>query len=89
MSPRARKPLDPKSRKFEVRFAVRLRAVLDEQEMDAVDLADRLQRAGVEVTSEAVKKWLRAERLPHPSDAETIGRILGLKDYRKLWPPPM
>lgn len=88
MSPRPRKPLDPRSRAFEVRFAIRLRGLLDKRGMSAAELADCLQRAGIDVTSEAVKKWLRAERLPHPADAEVIGRILGLKDYRQLWPPP-
>jgi transcriptional regulator with XRE-family HTH domain len=87
MSPRARKPLDPRSKRFEVRFARRLRDLLTARGMTTAEFLERLQRAGLDVSIEAVKKWLNGGRVPHPSDAEQIGRVLGLDDYRHLWPP--
>lgn len=88
MSPRPRKHLDQRSKRFETRFAIHLRDMLDKRGMTAAEFLARMQAAGVDVTIEAVKKWLRAERLPRPQDAETIGRILGIKDYRHVWPDP-
>lgn len=87
--PKARKHLDPRSRRYEIRFAIQFREMIDARGIRAVELPAKLRREGVDVTLEAVKKWLRGERLPHPADAEALGRVLGLKDYRKLWPPPM
>jgi hypothetical protein len=89
VSPRPRKFLDPRSRRFEVRFAIRLRALLDERKMGPSEFVERLQAAGLDVTIEAVKKWLSGDRLPHADDAEKIGKVLGLKDYRQVWPLPI
>ncbi len=89
MSPRPRKHLDPKSRKFEVRFAIRLRKMLDDRNMTPADFVDRLNRAGLDVSFETVKKWMSADRLPRPQDAEAIGKALSLKDYREAWPAPL
>ena len=87
MSPRHRKPLDPRSKRYEVRFARRLRDLLEDREMTTAAFVKRLKSAGVSASGEAVKKWLRGERLPRPQDAEAIGKILGLDDYRTIWPP--
>ena len=84
-----RKHLDPRSKQFEIRFALRLRHLLDEHEMGPSEFVERLRGVGVEVTVEAVKKWLSGDRLPYPGDVEKIGKVLGLKDYREVWPLPI
>ncbi len=86
MSPRARKPLDPKSKRFEVRFAIQFRKLLDARGIGPSEFRDRLRLAGLDVSIEAVTKWLNGTRLPKPQDAGMIGRALGLKDYRLVWP---
>ena len=89
MSPRQRKFLDPRSSDFGVRFAIRLRDLLDKQQLTPAKFVDKLQSAGIDVTLQAVQKWLSAERIPRPQDMETIARLVGLKDYRFLLPPPI
>lgn len=86
MAPRARKHLDPHSTRFEIRFAIHLRELLDKRKLTPVDFIDRLQAAGVNVSAIAVRKWIAGAHLPRPQDAPAIGRVLGLKDYRHLWP---
>jgi len=86
MSPRARKHLDPKSKRFEVRFAIQLRKMLDLRDIGPSEFRDRLGLAGLEVSIQTVTKWLNATRLPRPQDAETIGAVLRLRDYRLIWP---
>jgi hypothetical protein len=88
MSPRPRKHLDPRSKRFEVRFALRLRALLEDRDFTMIDFVDRLARAGLDVSLESVKKWLSGDRMPRPQDAEVIGRALSLKNYRDIWPDP-
>jgi len=88
MSPRPRKHLDPRSKRFEIRFAILLRKRIDELGYMPADLVDRLQRAGLSVSFELVKKWLSGDRLPRPQDAEAIGKALSLDDYREIWPDP-
>jgi hypothetical protein len=67
-----------------------LRALLDEGGMDASEFVERVQAAGVDVTSEAVKKWISGDSVPRAQDLERIGHALGLKDYRRqLLPPPV
>jgi hypothetical protein len=66
-----------------------LRELLDERQIGPSEFAERLQKVGVDVTVEAVKKWLRGARLPYSGDAEKIGIVLGLKDYRDVWPLPI
>jgi hypothetical protein len=55
--------------------------------MTPADFLDRIQAAGLDVSEMAVRKWIAGEHLPRPQDAPMIGRVLGLKDYRQLWPP--
>jgi hypothetical protein len=42
----------------------------------------------VNVSAEAVHKWLAGGRVPRPQDMEAIAGSLGIKDYRKLLPAP-
>jgi hypothetical protein len=88
MSPRQRKPLDPRSKRFETRFAIQLRELLAKRKMTATDFIQRVQAAGVDVSAIAIRKWLSASHVPRPQDMPAIGRVLGLKDYRHLLPPP-
>jgi hypothetical protein len=88
MSPRPRKHLDPRSKRFEVRFAIHLRELLDERGIGPSEFLDRLRGAGADVTGEAVKKWLSGDALPRPPDMERIGKLLCLEDYRFVLPPP-
>ena len=87
MSPRPRKHLDPKSKRFEIRFAIHLRKLLGESKLTAAEFLERIQAAGVDVSAMAVRKWIAGEHIPRPQEAPAIGRVLGLKDYRDLWPP--
>ncbi len=88
MAARPRKRLSPRSKKFEVRFAIRLRQRLAELGLGPSEFTEMLRAAGVDVTVEAVKKWLSGDHVPRPADAETIGRVLELDDYRQVWPDP-
>ena len=89
MSPQKRRQLDPRSKKFEVRFAIQLRGLLDRAELGPTEFVAKIKNAGVDYSVEAVKKWLSGQRIPRPQDVEKLGRILGLDDYRKIWPPPI
>ncbi len=88
MSPRPRKRLDPKSTRFETRFAIRLRELLDKRKLSAAEFLDRVRSAGVDVTRESVNKWIAGYHVPRPQDMPAIGSVLGLRDYRQLLPPP-
>src|SRR5262245_542679 len=88
MSPRARKPISPRSRRFEDRFALQLRDLVDKRGWGPSELRQRLDQAGLDVSLPAVKKWLNGSHLPRPQDMEIIGGLLGLRDYRHLLPPP-
>ncbi len=88
MSPRARKPLDPRSPKLEVRFAIQLRALVDKRGWGPTEFHQRVQGCGVDVTIEAVKKWLNGGAVPRSQDLEKIAPLFGMADYRKLLPPP-
>lgn len=88
MSPRPRRHLSPRSTQFETRFAIQLRGLLDKQKLTAADFLDRIRAAGVDVTRESVNKWIAGYHVPRPQDMPAIGRVLGLKDYRHLLPPP-
>jgi len=87
MAPRPRKPLDPKSHDFGTRFGLHLRSLLDKRNLGPSEFLSGLKREGVDVSSEAVRKWLAGDRLPRPQDMEQIGRVLRLKDYRHVLPP--
>ena len=89
MSPRQRKFLSPKSTDFGVRFAIHLRKLLDERGLKPLDFIRKMQDARADVTPGGIRKWLAGDRLPRPQDAEGIARILGLNDYRDIWPPPI
>jgi len=86
MSPRPRKHLDPRSKRFEIRFAIHLRELMTARRIGPTEFRERLEGAGLEVSIVTVTKWLNGTRLPRPQDAEAIGSILGLKDYRLVWP---
>ncbi len=88
MAPRPRKALNPKSTDFGVRFGIHLRALLDKRKLETVDFIALIQKSGIDVAANAIRKWLSGDRLPRPQDAERIGEVLRLKDYREVWPPP-
>ena len=82
-----RKNLSPRSNDFRIRFAIRLRALVDEQDIGPTEFAERLQAAGLHVSLFTVKKWLNGSRIPSMSHAQPIGDALKLKDYRLVLPP--
>lgn len=86
--PRPRKEIDPKSKEYGDRFALRLRDLLDRRKLNAAEFLDRVRAAGVDVSAEAIRKWIAGDHLPRPQDMPAIGTVLGLRDYRDLLPPP-
>lgn len=88
MAPRPRKKLDPKSKDFSTRFALHLRNRLERRGLTTADFLQQLQAAGLQVSGEAIRKWLSGAHLPRPQDAETIGTVLRMRDYRHVWPAP-
>jgi hypothetical protein len=88
MSPRPRKELDTKSKRFDTRFAIHLRKLLDKRRLTTNELHERVQAVGLDVSFQTVTKWLSGERLPRAEDAESIAAALGIKDYRHVWPDP-
>ena len=88
MTPRRRKFLNPRSDDFGVRFGIHLRELLDKRKLTVGEFSERVQAAGVNVSAEAVHKWIAGGRIPRPQDMEGIAAALGLKDYRHLLPPP-
>lgn len=86
---RERKELDIESTDLAVRFALRLRELLKKKNLGPSEFTSRLQAAGVEVSAEAVKKWISGDRMPRPQDLEAIADVLSVKDYRHLLPPPI
>ena len=74
---------------FIVRFAKKLRARMDAQDLSADELAARLAHVGVKATTASVNKWLRAQSLPRLQDLEALGDVLQYADYRSLLPPPL
>src|SRR5262245_8261529 len=88
MSPHPRKHLDPRSPEFEVRFAIRLRWLVDKRGWGPSDFHEQLSIAGLVVSLPAVKKWLNGSDVPRPHEMELIGELLGLRDYRYVLPPP-
>lgn len=88
MSPRARKPLDPKSKDFGVRFAIHLRKLLDKRKLTSAEFLSALRDAGLDVAPVTVKKWISGENVPLAQDFEYIAKALGIRDYRRTLPPP-
>src|SRR5665213_493312 len=88
MSPQRRKHLDPRSKTFEIRFAIRLRALVDGKGWGPLEFTERLNAAGLDVGIDAVSKWLNGGSVPRLQALELIGHIIG-KDYRQLLPDPI
>ena len=84
---RERRKLNPRSKKFNVRFAIHLRALLEKRKLTAAEFHNRLNDARLHVSENLVMKWLSGDRYPRPDDLEAIGLALGLSDYRKIFPP--
>ncbi len=84
-----RKHLSPRSNHFRIRFAYRLRALLDERGMGPTEFVERLHAAGLHVNINSAKKWLNGNRIPSLSHIQAIGDALKLKDYRMLLPPKL
>lgn len=86
---KARKKLSRKTlATIQGRFAEHLRALMDKRDWAVGDLQDRLKHAGLECTKATIHMWLRAETMPKAADLETLGNVLGLRDYRDVLPPP-
>lgn len=88
MTPRRRKPLDPQSPDFTIRFAIHLRRLLARRKLGTAKFHAALHRHKLEVSRVTVAKWLNGERLPRVGDLEGIARALGLNDYRRVLPEP-
>lgn len=86
---RQRNELDPGSADLQVRFALHLRALLEAKKLSSAEAAARITAAGLPTEVPAVNHWLRGDNMPKAKDLETIGRALGLADYRKLLPEPL
>src|SRR5262249_54018030 len=86
---RSRKYLNPRSRDFSVRFGIHLRSLVDERKMGTGDFLNALREQDLDVTIEAVKKWLSGDRHPRLRDLERIASALGLSEYPHLLPPPV
>lgn len=88
MTPRRRKPLDPNSPDFTVRFAIHLRRLAARKRFTTARFHAALHRNKLEVSRVTVAKWLNGERLPRVGDVERIAQALGLADYRRVLPEP-
>ncbi len=86
--PRRRLEIDSGARDLPSRFARHLLDLMEKNGWSSKDVSQRLSRAGLEIGPRGVDVWLRAEGSPKFRDLETIGRALGLKDYRDVLPPP-
>lgn len=87
MAPRPRKELDPKSDRYEIRFAIHLRDLLEKRGLTPIEFIQKVQDAGIDVSTIAIRKWIAGDHIPRPQDTPAIARVLGLDDYRHLWPP--
>lgn len=84
---RARNELDPRSTKYGVRFGLHLRALLKNKKLGSTEFLQKLKADGLDVSLATVGKWLSGDRLPRCYDLESIGRVLGIRDYRQVLPP--
>lgn len=90
MSPRPLKTLSKaEQRTIYGRFAVQLRALMEERGWDHKQLAERLKGKAEEA---AVRKWLRAEGMPDIERLMALGKALDtpdhpFPDYRLALPP--
>ena len=90
MSPRPRKELSKAEKRTPWgRFALHLRALMDERGWDHQELASRMNGAATEA---AVRKWLRAEGMPDYERLVALGEALDTRehpfpDYRMALPP--
>ncbi len=89
--PRKRREISKSDRDWAARFALRLRALLEDRGWTSADVAERLTAAGLAGDSiRTVDSWLASQRLPQLKDLEQIGAALGLDDYRlDLLPEPL
>lgn len=70
------------------RWGAHLRELMDAKGLGAQELRILLVDEGHDVGVSAVRHWLRGETYPTHTLMESLGRILGLADYRHLLPPP-
>lgn len=89
MSPRPRKALNPKSDDFGVRFGLHFRDLLDKRGLGPSEFLEMLRKAGLDISASTFKSWTTGTHFPRHRDMETIGAVLGLRDYRKLLPRPL
>ena len=64
------------------RFAMHLRARMDQQGMTTTALASKLR-----LGEPTIRAWLRGDTLPPIERLEPLGKALGLSDYRLVLPP--
>lgn len=68
------------------RFAVKLRALMDERRWEVSDLHDRLTAMGAVLGKPAIHKWLRAENRPSWEDMQRLGKIFFPENWRLIFP---
>jgi hypothetical protein len=86
--PRPRSKIPAKGGDLSVRFARRLRELMEEHGWSSRDVAERVTGAGVPIGDRGIDAWLRGQRLPKLKDLERVGTALALADYRDLLPEP-
>lgn len=81
---RPRVELDENSPDIRVRFALKLRGLMEKKGWSSADLAER-----IDVNNRAIDAWMRARSMPQPETLEPLARAFGISDYRKILPEPL
>lgn len=87
MAPGIRKFISPKSKKFNDRFALHFRSLMDGRGLTPIQLKRELRKLGLVISRETITKWMNGSNLPRPDDMERVAAVLRLRDYRHLFPP--
>lgn len=80
------KELDPESTDPAIRFALRLRSLMDRHGLNSETLAIKLEKAGVRIEAPAIQSWLRGDSMPRCKHLEALGGLF-YEDYRMILPP--
>lgn len=71
---------------YKARFADRLRKLLFDANLDSSGFVEALNARGLDANIPQVNKWIRGDSLPRPDDMPVVGAVLGLSDYRMIYP---